>query len=417
MNRFLILGAIWVLSMTACKKDNNGPGENGTPQFNNVQKNNTIITTQEGHVVIVDPANGTAERIFNFGDYNDATGFDYHEGTIYIGDESNTINAIDMNSKSLKWRVPFVKDKPSTASWVQVIMKEGICYASGDEGVIVAIDPVNKKALWANAADPAFDINESNYFPGNLSVIGDKVIFGSNHTVFYDDADRNYVYLYERSTGKRLLKLTLPAETYVSGKVNIAGNTLLIPMRVLVAVDLTTGQEKWRLAMPGLSRGAGTPIIVGEKVLVQGASATGHGGKLFCLSLANGSKLWEIEGGMDMVGRYTPTVIDGKYVLGFYERGTSLSTNGRPFLALIDNGKKIWENDDLSIDANGTYANGKIYVFGMKLDGNPGSGGGLMCIDAATGKLDWINEDINGLVNSQPLVIAENGLFRGPQFF
>lgn len=139
------------------------------------------------------------------------------------------------------------------------------------------------------------------------------MIVGSSSTVFWGD-ERNKVHLLDKATGKSIQTFSLPAETAVTGRVKISGGKLLVPMNDLVALELSSGKELWRLAMPDASLGAGTPTVAGGKVLLHGSRTVGMGGKLFCLDINNGQVLWEVDSGGDMVGYYTPTVIDNRYV-------------------------------------------------------------------------------------------------------
>lgn len=415
MKKAILLFSFLVIVVSSCKKNDNNEPTGEVPQFQGTAANKTIITTKDGLLVKVNAATGAAETVFNFGNYNDASGFDYDNGMVFIGDESNTINAVDLNSKTLKWRTTFQEEESITASDVQVVVKDNVCYTVGYSGIVAAVNPENGSGIWKFIADPDYTGERNQRYPTFMSVVGDKVVVGSAKSVFYDEDDRNYIHLLERATGKLLWTVTLPAEKYVSGKIKISGNTMLVPMGNLVALNTTNGQKIWEVEMPGAGWGSGDPVIAGDRVIVHGATSVGLGGKLFCLNLADGSKIWDLDAGMDVVGRFTPTVIDNKYVLGFYENGTSRSANGMPFLVHLENGQKIWENEDMGMDSDGTYANGKLYFFGQNFNGS-GTNVGLICLNAGTGQQEWINTELNGLANIDPLVIADNGVFRSPTF-
>lgn len=400
----------FVLIFMSCSKDSS-VGAAAKPVFDDQGTNKSILTSRNGKVYRVNASDGKAELLFDFGRQNDVSGLDSDGTKIYTGDESNTINAIDLNSKKLLWRKSFYTEESITASEVQTSIKDGICYTIGYSGIAVALRE-DGTVVWAQPLDPDFDGTRNSYYPTYMSVQDKYVTVGSSRTSFWAD-ERNKLYLLDKTNGKPVQTFTLPAEIAVTGRAKISGNTLLVPMNDLVAIDLSTGKELWRLPMPDESYGAGTPIIAGNKVLLHGSRSVGMGGKLFCININNGEVLWEKESGGDMVGYYTPTVIDGKYVLGIYENGSTVNADGHPYLVHLEDGTQLWKNDNIGLDASATYANGRLYAYGNDL-ASQGESVGLMALDAATGSLEWLNPDLNGISNADPVVIGDNGIFRNP---
>lgn len=401
---------VFIPFLISCSKDGSTDTEK-EPIFDNNGTNKSILTSSDGKVYRVSATDGKANMLFDFGRQNDVSGLDSDGTKIYNGDESNTINAIDLNSKQLLWRKSFFKEESITASEVQTGFKDGVCYSIGHSGIAVALKG-DGTLLWSRPLDPDFDGARNSYYPTYLSVQGKYVIVGSSRTAFWGD-ERNKLYLLDKTNGKPIQTFTLPAETAVTGRAKISGNTLLVPMNDLVAIDLSSGKELWRIPMPDASYGAGTPIISGSKVLLHGSRSVGMGGKLFCININNGQVVWEKDSGGDMVGYYTPTVIDGKYVLGIYENGSTVNANGRPYMVHLEDGAKLWQNDNIGLDASATYANGRLYAYGNNLTAQSESVG-LMALNASNGALEWINADLNGISNTDPLIIADNGIFRSP---
>ncbi|TDQ80046.1 outer membrane protein assembly factor BamB family protein [Sphingobacterium yanglingense] len=412
MRKILVASFVIVLApaLISCSKDNSHGGEN-EPIFDNGGTNKSILTSSNGKVYQVSASDGKAEMLFYFGRQNDVSGMDSDGAKIYNGDESNTINAIDLNSKQLIWRKSFFKEESITASEVQTSFKDGVCYSIGYSGIAVALRQ-DGTILWSRSLDPDFDGTRNSYYPTYMSVQDKYVIVGSSRTALWGD-ERNKLYLLDKTNGKPIQTFTLAAETAVTGRAKISGNTLLVPMNDLVAIDLSSGKESWRVPMPDASYGAGTPIISGNKALLHGSRSVGMGGKLFCIDISNGQVIWEKDSGGDMVGYYTPTVIDGKYVLGIYENGSTVNADGHPYLVRLEDGAKLWQNDNIGLDASATYANGRLYAYGNNLAAQ-GESVGLLALNASDGALVWLNAELNGISNADPLILADNGMFRSP---
>ncbi len=379
----------------------------------NSSLNKFILTSKEEEVIRVDPATGAHEKLFSFEKYADVSDIDYLNGIMYVTAEDNSINAIDLQSKKLLWDLPLIDYELTTISSQTTTVKDNVCYAVGEAGVMLAIDIVSGKPIWAYNLNPSGSTDS--YYPTSaITVTANKVFIGSNQTVLYED-ERNYVFALDRATGKLIWRKELPKGKWVSGAIKLAGNTLLVPANNLMALDVATGNLIWEFKMPELDRGAGSPSIAGDRVLVHGSMNAALGGRLFCLNLSNGQKIWDIEGGGEVVGGYAPLVVD-KVVFGVYERGSSLQRfgNGRPYLADIATGKKIWENDDISVETSPVYANGRLFFHGQHFagEGSIDDNVGLLCLDAATGKFLWINNYFRFGAAVTPIVVADNGIFR-----
>lgn len=404
---FLALSALSVLFffVSACKKDRNDapPLADADPG-----QNKYLITTSDEKVLKVDPDGGNFEVVYSFDAGNRASGFDYDNGRVYVGDEKNTINSIDINSKSTVWRVPFLIEEPLTGSRVQVVVKEGTVYTIGYSGLLAAVDAAGGRPLWTYVVNPDFSEEQNLYYPTLMSVVGDRVVVGSAKTDLQGE-EKNSVHLLERSTGRMIWKTELVAGRRLTGAVKVSGNTVLIPQRDLTAIDVS-GRVLWNVSMGDPLEGAGTPVVSGDKVLVHGCNSGGSGGRLFCLSLSSGKKQWEIESGANIVRHYTPTVIENKYVVGMIEKGTEQAPLAIPFMANIGNGKKVWENAAVRVKSSGVYANGRLFFYGEEQEGSNRKG--LMCLDAATGKFLWVNEAVSGSSNEDAVMVAENGVFK-----
>ena len=88
------------------------------------------------------------------------------------------------------------------------------------------------------------------------------------------------------------------------------------------------------------------------------------------------------------------------------------SINGRPFAVSLETGERLWENDRVSVDTSPVYANGRLYFQGQSFDiDDLDEAVGLMCLDAATGELLWVNPAFR-YGDYPPVVVAKNGVFK-----
>jgi outer membrane protein assembly factor BamB len=379
--------------------------------------NRFLLTSKDGMIVKVDANTGTHQEIFKFADFDDVESIDLVDGVIYAGAGDNSINAIDLESKKLLWDVPLLKYESSSLADPDVVVKDGVAYAAGISGVLTAVDIHTAKVLWTYPLNPSGATDEYYSQAGKPTVTDDAIIIGSSRSSL-ENVERNYLHAIEKKTGKRIWRKELPEGFGVSGSIKVAGNVLLVPARSLFALDFNTGQVLWEFKMEKLSRGAGSPSIMGDKVLVQGASAVAEG-KLYCLYLNSGQKIWEIEAGNDYAGIYSPLVVEG-FVFGVYEKGSSEQGfgNGRPFLAEVNSGKIIWKNEDISVKSSPVLANGRLFFHGTNyaIKGSIDNQVGLLCLEAASGKFVWLNNYFRYSSTTTPIVVAENGIFRSGAF-
>ncbi|HEY5934843.1 MAG TPA: PQQ-binding-like beta-propeller repeat protein, partial [Kofleriaceae bacterium] len=189
-----------------------------------------------------------------------------------------------------------------------------------------------------------------------------------------------------------------------------------VPAGDLYALDPVTAEVRWSVPMEPLSRGAGTPTIAGDAILVQGADDVSEG-RLYCIDLATGTKRWAIDAGNDYAGIYSPAVVNG-VVIAVSERGSgeSLVGNGLPFVAEIATGAILWSNPDVSVETSPVFANGRLYFHGQNFRGSGGidDNVGLLTLDATTGSFLAIDNYFRYSAAVTPLVIADNGVFLAP---
>lgn len=196
----------------------------------------------------------------------------------------------------------------------------------------------------------------------------------------------------------------------------VSGDTLILFHRigdqeVVEALDAGTGKQRWKFAYPtkysdALGKGDGpraTPLAAGGRVYVLGAE-----GKLHCLELAGGKKVWERELAKDyemrpsFFGVGTSPLLEGdRLLVNVGARGAGIVAFDR------DTGKEVWK----ATDHDASYASpvaatidGTRHVFFFTREG-------LVGLDPKDGGVRFskrwrarVNESVNA---ATPLVIGD----------
>jgi outer membrane protein assembly factor BamB len=163
--------------------------------------------------------------------------------------------------------------------------------------------------------------------------------------------------------------------------------------------------DRWVRSRP-LSGGASWDVRLGGPIHDNGAACLGktvviaaHDGKVYALSLADGSKLWSTPEGR----RYNtvPALADGKAFLG--------NEDGRLYALSLADGSKLWsfKTGDAVMSSPALSADGRL-VFGS-------SDGSVYCLDAADGRERW-SFPTGAYVLASPLIsgrLAWVGSFTG----
>lgn len=368
--------------------------------------NEKIFTSKDEEVVMVDANAGTHALVFAFDRYVNVRSLDVIDDVLFAGTQDNSVNAIDVNARKLLWDVPLGRYETSTLAHPKVVTRDGLAYAVGIPGVLTAIDLASGKPRWLYPLSPSGETDGYYSLVGKPTVTGDRVFIGTR------EPNGNTLHAIDAKSGKRIWKRDL--DDGVSGVLKLAGDVLLVPAGDLLAVDAKTGKTRWSVAMEPLSRGASTPTVSGNAVLVQGAVDVSEG-RLFSIDLATGAVNWAIAAGNDYAGVYAPLVVE-KVVFGVFERGNAMSGygNGKPFMADIATGAILWEGTAASVETSPVYANGRLFFHGQNLGGKGGIDNhvGLLSLDAANGKLVWLDNYFRYSNATTPIVIAKNGVFR-----
>jgi outer membrane protein assembly factor BamB len=373
--------------------------------------NNFVITRWDESVVIVNPETGSEEIVYTFDDFIYPEGVaNYYNGVIYVSTDDNAINAINLETKSFLWDVPMLEYDFSSLGFTSINIKDGICYASGSFGVMVAVDAISGELLWyysSNINGELDNLLTENRIP---IVHEDKVYLFSE--IPFASSIPPYMHILDKNTGKLINKIELPYET--TGEPVINNDIMYLPAKNMYAIDLNSLEVVWSFEADAVS----TPQISADKIVFHGIPVDDTiYSNLYCSDVNTGTPLWIIETGFDTM--WTPTIVND-VVFGVYEKASSFAfaRNGRPFAVNLNDGSQIWYQEDISIDTSPVYANGRLFFHGhnITVTSDIDDNVGFFSMNASTGEILWLNNTFRYDYISTPIVVAQNGIF-GPGYY
>ncbi len=413
-SRFPIFFLLAIIAFMGCSKESDGEAGSDDPipssgniVSGNPELNDFLITSSHENVFTVDTETGQEQLIYAFKDLTDLEILaDYDNGKIYVTTDDNSVNALDVAGKSFVWDTPMLEYHFSSNGLSATVCFDGVCYASGGYGVVVALDENTGNLKWYYSTDPDGDLDDLLNEAGTPIVHGDKVFIFSKEG-FISDLPA-YVHVLNKQTGELLDKRELPHN--VSGTPIFIGNTLIVPAKNLYALNADTFETQWVFEANGI----GTPNISRDRLVVQGIPlGQSIHSAMYCLDINTGNIIWELDTGFDTI--WSPVIVEN-VVFGVYEEASSFPfANGRPFAVALSDGKQLWFRDKVSIDSSPVYANGRLFFLGYDIDDSDNITG-LLSMDANTGKILWANTTFKNGSSLTPLIIAQNGIF-GPSYY
>lgn len=272
-------------------------------------------------------------------------------GTVYVGDRSGALRAIDLKSGMRKW-IYRIEDGFEASPAVF----DGVVYIGDDGGVFHAVNADSGKKLWT------FDSGSGIHSSANF--LGDKIVFGT------DGADIICLDVH----GQKLW------DTKAGDRVN--GSPAIGPMRAggpssvfvsgcdaqLRAVNMETGAELFARDLGALC--PGSPALLPDRLVVGT-----DGGKVLALSPDGKKVLWTFEGIENQAMVYaSPAIANGIVVVGARDRNV--------YALDLATGKKKWAFPTRGeVDSSPVISGGRVYV-GSK-DKR------LYVLDLADGKKLW----------------------------
>ncbi|MFC1495435.1 PQQ-binding-like beta-propeller repeat protein [Thermodesulfobacteriota bacterium] len=253
----------------------------------------------------------------------------------------------------------------------------------GSDEVLQCLDAENGKELWRDKYAAQAVTGPAARHPGPRSsptvADGKVVTFGAGGVLSCLDA----------ATGKVLWRneaYTDAVPQFFTSMSPIVVDGMLIShlggkdKGVLLALDLTTGKEKWKL--PGDGPAYGSPALMSVGGTKQVVVLTEK--NMISVAASDGKLLWQVPApnATRFFSCATP-VIDGDKVYytgqGHGTKAVKIEKNGDNVTV-----KTLWSNDDLGTTFNTPIIKDN-FLFGISKLGN------IFCINAQTGKTTWIS--------------------------
>jgi len=373
--------------------------------------NTFLITRLDESIMTVDPETGQEESIYTFNDFIYPEGVpDYENGNIFWTTDDNAINAMNVDAKNFLWDTPMLEYKFSSYDVSSVVCMDGVCYAGGGFGVVVAVDQNSGDVKWYYTTDPDGELDDVLNDVGTPVVYQDKVYVFSEEGFISDLA--SYVHVLDRDTGELLDKRELPFD--ISGTPVFSDNILFVPAGNLYAMNPDSLEVLWTFE----SDRVGTPYVSEDRLVVAGIPlGQSIYSALYCLDAGSGNIIWEKDTGFNTL--WSPIIVEN-VVFSQYEDASSFAfaTSGRPFALRLSDGEQLWFRDDVIADHSLVYANGRLFFHGHDINrtDDTDQNVGFMSMDANTGEVLWLNTRFGSGYISAPLVVAQNGVF-GPSYY
>ncbi|MFA5630928.1 MAG: outer membrane protein assembly factor BamB [Porticoccaceae bacterium] len=236
-----------------------------------------------------------------------------------------------------------VSKRDKLISSLHPALSDGVVYAAGDNGVVIAVDASSGKTIWQKKL--------KRNLSGGVGVGGDLVLVADI---------QGRVFALDRSTGEQRWRSGVSREVLSAPASNGRYVAVQTMDGFVVGLDASNGNELWRYQtdIPSLTLRASTsPVMSGNTVVAGFAS-----GKAMALNAANGALLWEnrvalpkgrseLERMVDIAGS---PVMEGDvvYVTSYQGRTAAISRG---------TGRAIWYQD-MSSFQQPAFGQDQVYV-------------------------------------------------------
>ncbi|CAM4239791.1 PQQ-binding-like beta-propeller repeat protein [Zobellia roscoffensis] len=417
---YLFLSLLTIV-MASCSKDDgvelNENGEmtdtatDGAIVSGDPSLNDFIIAANDEILYTVDAQTGIQTELYSFPYQTKYVSVpQYEAGILYVTANDNSINAISVDDKNFMWEQFMLEYHYSSYEVTSPICVDGICYASGTSGVVVAVDQNTGNIKWHYTTELYGNLDNILHSNSTQILHEDKVYVFSEESFLSDLPP--FMHILDKETGSLIQKIKLPYE--LTGTPMFVEGIMYMPAKNLYAIDLNTLDTLWKFE----ANGVGTPFISGDKLVVNGIPAgQGIASALYCIDTNTTSVIWQKDTGADTL--WSPIIVEN-VVFGNYDKGSSFpgATNAKPFALNLQNGEELWNNEDVSVDFSPVYANGILFNHGHDIlrNENDKDSVGLLAIDANTGETLWLNPLYKYGSHITPLIVADNGVF-GPSYY
>src|SRR5688572_17816398 len=155
MKKHIMMACQALLILALCGSCNNDEPESGGGPDGSAQGiatalqgdtllNRLVLANKGGKILKIDVSTGRHEAFFSFEDVI-VSSMTVVNDVLYAGATDNSMNAIDLQNGHLLWDVPLLEYENTVLADPDVIVKDGVAYAVGKTGVLVAADAANGK--------------------------------------------------------------------------------------------------------------------------------------------------------------------------------------------------------------------------------------------------------------------------------
>ncbi len=271
--------------------------------------------------------------------------------------DEDVVSCLDAESGRVLWRFAYASKfdarqfEGGTASTPTV--DGSFVYTLGYEGQVHCLGLDDGQPVWRTHLVDEFGGRYSNWkYAGSPLVVGDLVILDTG-------ADGNSTVALDKTTGRKvwgvgddLAGYATPIPFEHDGRPGV----LVFKARAMVAHDLATGRELWRIVWKTFhDANASTPTVVGDKLFI----STGYGGRsargaLFQLGRSQPEQIWLND---DLETKMNSAVVYEGYVYCVSER-----SGGRLMCIDLDDGAAVWQQPSFARYGTLMIAGGKLVV-------------------------------------------------------
>ena len=300
----------------------------------------------------------------------------YYNGNLYIGSDDNNLYCLNATNGQVKWSFPthgIVRCKPAIAN--------GTVYFASDDGNLYALKAQSGTKLWSyNIGNKIKRILPNTIFRGNYWDYMQSSPYINQDAVFVGSGD-SCLYAIDSKTGKLLWKfhtggIIRSSPTVYNGQVYFGSWDGFI-----YALKANEGTFVWKYD----TRGKYYKNVQPSPQIANGILYCGSRNPYFyALNAETGKEIWKYSYDFSWV-ESSATIKKGVVYVGS-------SDLKKVFAFDANTGKAIWQ---LPVDGTAWstpfYDQGNIYIglASYKNDKSAMEGGGLLAIDAETGKQKW----------------------------
>lgn len=212
------------------------------------------------------------------------------EGKAFVGDDSGTLNALDIKSGQILWQKKLVQDgvihaSPAYEQGLIFIATEGDANYQGRPPMhpssIFALNAKTGETVWQFAID--YLSNGPNLIHATPAVSQGVVYFGSENGWFYALKSENGQLIWKKQIAKG------GEMVGTSAAAGLGYNQVYVSLwsGKFLALDQKTGETRWEFLYEG--EGSDSSAVVADNKVCLGA----HQGYFYCLEAETGKVLWQ----------------------------------------------------------------------------------------------------------------------------